>query len=100
MKVARKSVLISDGREFNVHEEPFRFSSNDVSALSEGISAFLVIVGMLSEVSIVVNSPNHSSCQSSSGGMRRGITATVVGSGQGFLLANGSKSTIGKAGEM
>ena len=62
----------------------------------------------------MINSPNRSSSQSSSGGLRRGITVAVVGSGIGFLLAftglttyssrtdgsNVAKSTIGKTGEM
>ena len=75
--------------------------------------SFLVVRG-LSGVVIVANSLNHPICQSSSGGMRRGITVAIVGSGIGFLLAftclttysartDGSsvpKSTIGKTGEM
>jgi hypothetical protein len=62
----------------------------------------------------VANSSNHPSSQSNSGGLRRGITAAIVGSGIGFLLAftglttypsrtdrsNVPQSTIGQTGEM
>ena len=62
----------------------------------------------------MANSVNHPISQSSSGGLRRGITVAIVGSGIGFLLAftglttysartdgsNLPKSTIGKTGEM
>jgi len=71
--------------------------------------SFLLVRG-LSGVNIVA--PPIS--QSSSGGLRRGITVAIVGSGIGFLLAftglttysartdgsNLPKSTIGKTGEM
>ncbi len=75
--------------------------------------SFLIVRG-LSGVTIVANSLNHPISQSSSGGLRRGITVAIVGSGIGFLLAftglttysartDGGKvpkSTIGKTGEM
>ena len=62
----------------------------------------------------MANRLNHPISQSSSGGLRRGITVAIVGSGIGFLLAftglttysartDGGKvpkSTIGKTGEM
>ena len=62
----------------------------------------------------MANSLNHPSSHPSSGGLRRGITVAIVGSGIGFLLAftglttypprtdgsNVPKSTIGKTGEM
>jgi len=62
----------------------------------------------------VANVLNHHSNHPSSGGLRRGITVAIVGSGIGFLLAftglttysartdgsNLPKSTIGKTGEM
>jgi hypothetical protein len=62
----------------------------------------------------VANSPNHPNSQSSSGGLRRGISVAIVGLGIAFLLAftgltthpsrtdgsNLPKSTIGKTGEM
>ena len=59
------------------------------------------------------NSLNNPMSQFSSGGLRRGITVAIVGSGIGFLLAltglttysvrtddSKPKSTIGKTGEM
>ena len=62
----------------------------------------------------MANSVNNPMSQSSYGGLRRGITVAIVGSGIGFILAftglatysarsdgsNLPKSTIGKTGEM
>jgi hypothetical protein len=73
-----------------------------------------LVVSRLSGVTILANSLNNPMSQSSSGGLRRGITVAIVGSGIGFLLAftglatysartdgsNLPKSTIGKTGEM
>ena len=61
----------------------------------------------------MANSVNNPMSQSSYGGLRRGITVAIVGSGIGFLAFTGlttysartdssnlPKSTIGKTGEM
>jgi hypothetical protein len=75
---------------------------------------FFLVVSRLSGVTILANSLNNPMSKSSSGGLRRGITVAIVGSGIGFLLAftglttysartdgsNLPKSTIGKTGEM
>jgi hypothetical protein len=73
-----------------------------------------LVVSRLTGVTILANSLNHPMSQSSSGGLRRGITVAIVGSGIGLLLAftglttyfartdgsNLPKSTIGSTGEM
>ena len=53
-----------------------------------------LVVSRLSGVTILANSLNNPMTQSSSGGLRRGITVAIVGSGFGFLLAFTGLTTI------